>query len=291
MLEFDAGRFAREFSKELAPRDTLPLGQVLRIHTQDCYTGQIKADGSVGPSLGPNPATGPFFVEGARPGDTLVVEVLDIGLPAYGIMRVREGLGAMQEVIQGHDARVLPIQGGKTCLNGVWLPLAPMIGVIGVAPGGAAVDNDTPGRHGGNMDDRRIGPGARVYLPVAVEGALFGLGDLHAQMGDGEVAICGLEVAGYVDLRLSLLHGRQEEWPVVERDGSFSINCSAKTLDEAARLARYGLHRFLQSRTKLDANTVAMLQSLVCDLSVCQLVDPLVTVRMALRSGVLDIAF
>lgn len=293
MRVFDTSTIVRGLGSENKPIAVIEPGETIRVETIDCYGGFIGRDGIERPhQSGANPVTGTFFVNGAEEGDTLEVTIHKIHLPEYGIMCLRKNVGGLKNVVEYKDPRILPIEeGGFTNLDGVRLPLAPMIGVIGVAPRQGFIDTDTPGAHGGNMDDRRIGEGAKVYFPVHHAGALFALGDLHAQMGDGEVAICGMEIAGAVELSFRVIKGVQEEWPFVLRDKSWSVNCSAETLDKAAELARYALHGFIMRRAGISAHNAALLSSLVCDLSVCQLVDPLVTVRMALRPNILDIEF
>lgn len=290
MKTIDMVQFVQEMNRGNVPVYTANPGEEIRFSCLDCYSKSDRYQGEPFPG-GPNPSTGPVYVQGAEPGDTLVAEILAIHLPSKGTMRVYPGRGGLGNVVDHVDERRIDILDGQALVGGVAVPLAPMVGVIGVAPETGTIDNDTPFTHGGNMDDRRIGVGAKVYLPVKVPGALFALGDVHAQMGDGEVAICGLEVSADVDVRLSLIKGRQEEWPIVEREGSFSVNCSAKTLDEAAELARYQMHAFIKKRTELSSNSIVMLLSLVGDLSICQIVDPLVTVRMCLREGVLPLRF
>lgn len=276
-----------------APALTVKGGATVRIRTKDCYGNGLRApqdprgaateSGAVG-----NPATGPIWVEGAQPGDTLKVEVLDIEVDSYATMRISKRGGALAHRVEGDESyvRAWPLAGGRAQVAGVDVPLAPMIGVIGVAPAGQPVDTETPGRHGGNMDTRHILSGSCVYLPVFQPGALLALGDVHAQMGDGEVCVCGLECAAYVTVRVSVIPGRQERWPVVEQGGCFRVICSAATLDEAAHEAGDAMLDFLRARLALPVNDLILLMSLVCDLEVSQVVDPLVTARMALRPGV-----
>lgn len=276
------------FSKDAPPALTIDSGETVRMATLDCYSGALSETGQDWLTRrtsvpGPNPATGPVAVRGARPGDALKAEILSIETAGFGIMNTRPGVGALARALSAQNTRRFPIADGRFDFFGMSLPVAPMIGVIGVAPPGAAIGCDTPGAHGGNMDTRLIAAGSTLYLPVACEGALFALGDVHAQMGDGEVAICGLECAADVTVRLSVLPGRAPAWPVLVTDEQICVLCSAKTLDEAAEIARYALFDFLGPRTALDAEQRVLLLSLMADLAVCQVVDPLVTVRMGLR--------
>ena len=272
-------------------------GDVVRFHTQDCYGDLLtredirRADiGDRAPAF--NPTTGPVYVEGAEEGDTLAVEILDIAPGARGAMRLTPGIGGFGDVVGREHVRIFPIREDNSIdFDGLRLELMPMIGVIGVAPRAGVYDTDTPHQHGGNMDNRCIGKGCTLYFPVGARGAYFGLGDVHGLMGDGEVAICGLEMAATVDVRLRVIRGRQADCPIWEKDGLWAAMYSAKTLDEAARGARYALLEFLAPRAALPREELILLLSLIGDLSVCQIVDPLQTVRFALRRPIGDIRF
>jgi amidase len=156
-----------------------------------------------------------------------------------------------------------------------------MIGVIGTAPAGAPVLNGTPGEHGGNMDCKLIAAGAIVYLPVNAPGALLCLGDLHALMGDGEVCICGAEVSGEVTLRARAGQSALPT-PCVETDKHYHFIGSALTLDACEALVLAKAHRFLAGAGGLGANGAARAMSLLGDLAVCQVVDPLKTMRFSI---------
>ena len=284
------------FSRDLAPVLRVEDGATIRISTKDCYRNNLRADNdprgaASGGKIGSNPASGPIFVEGAQPGDTLKCEILDIELADYATMRIRPNVGYMGAHVTETTVRAIALKDGKAEVGGVSIPLNPMIGVIGVAPAGEAIDTETPGAHGGNMDERHIRKGSTLYLPVHAEGALFAVGDVHAQMGDGEVCVCGLECPAYVTVRLSVIHGRQERWPVLEESGNTYVIASGESLDAAVRLACDGLIEYLKPRVQMNVNELVLMMSLVCDMEVSQLVDPLITARAKLRSGILDVKF
>ena len=272
-------------------------GETVRFHTVDCYgdllvNEAVRRKDLIGISPEFNPTTGPVFVEGAQPGDTLKVEILSITPADHGTMRLTPGHGGLGEAITEECVRIFPIVDGKYVdFDGIRMELEPMIGVIGVAPKEGAYDTDTPHQHGGNMDNRLIAQGCTLYLPVQTEGAMFGLGDVHGLMGDGEACICGLEMPAQVDVRLSVIKGRQEPCPVWEKDGLWSVMWSARTLDEAAERARYAMLDFLEKRVTMKNHELIMLLSLIGDTAVCQVVDPLQTVRFTLRRPVFDIEF
>jgi amidase len=162
-----------------------------------------------------------------------------------------------------------------------------MIGVIGTAPAIEEIPTGTPGQHGGNMDCKRIVEGATLYLPVHVPGALLSMGDLHAVMGDGEVIICGLEIAGEVTIRVSVIKDKILPLPLLREGEHLMTIASAETLDLAAKQATIQMHRFLTNELGLEFNEAGMLLSLVGDLRICQVVDPLMTARMELPLSIL----
>lgn len=285
-------KFIHLFTPEMTPIAELEPGETVTVRTVDCYCNVLQHNDDPWLELrkhvpGPNPATGPISVRGAQPGDTLAVEILDIRPDDHGIMNVRAGVGSLGEYVTGCDTRRFEIAGGMIDFFGRKLPAVPMIGVIGAATGveQGEMDTDTPYMHGGNMDDRHITAGSTVYLPVRQAGGMLALGDVHALMGDGEVAICGLECAAEVDIRCTVIKGVSEKWPVVrDAQGCYRVNCSAPDLDEAAKLARVNLLEFLKKRIKtLSSNQIIMLMSLAGDLEIAQIVDPLVTCRMGIR--------
>ena len=292
----DDSAFITAFSKDAQPVLTVEDGAIVRIRTIDCYSNNLRADNdprgaAPGPVNSCNPATGPIFVTGAEQGDTLKVEILDIECDEYATMRVRPGVGFMGDRVTEKTTRCIPVSGNFAELGGVKVPVDPMIGVIGVAPAGEPVDTETPGEHGGNMDMRHIRKGSTLYLPVETSGALFAVGDVHAQMGDGEVGVCGMECPAYVTVRLSVVKGKKEKWPVLFDQGNIYVIASAETLDQAGKLASDAMHDFLRTRVEIDNNELIMLISLVCDLEVCQVVDPLMTARMKLRPNIFNLQF
>jgi len=150
------------------------------------------------------------------------------------------------------------------------------------------VNCGTPGAHGGNMDNKMVTEGATLYFPVAVEGALFGLGDFHAAMGDGEVSVSGVEVAGAATVTLEVIKGQHLEQPMLENEECFTQIASAMTLDEASKMATQLMINRLVERTHMNVSEVTMLMSAVGQLEICQVVDPLVTVRFVVPKWLLS---
>lgn len=148
---------------------------------------------------------GPVFVEGARPGDTLEVELLDFTPGDWGWTANIPGFGLLADEFPEPALRITRLSGGiGEFLPGIRIPLAPFCGVLGLAPAGEARSTIPPTELGGNMDTRHLIAGSVVWLPVAVPGALFSLGDGHAAQGDGEVCGTAIETSMQARVRLTV---------------------------------------------------------------------------------------
>lgn len=292
MIELDDAKTLFSFDKDLEPVLKVPSGETVRIRTKDCFGNQLQGPEDQLSEIdweAINPATGPIYVEGAVAGGTLKVHIDNIELDAQTSSCTGKDEGVCGDRFSDWATHFCKVEDGKV----VWderlsIPLAPMIGVIGVAPEGEPVNCGTPGKHGGNMDNTAIAAGATLYFPVAVDGALFGCGDMHAVMGDGEVSVSGAEVAGYVTVTLTALPELSVPNPLIENETHFGIIVSAESLDKAAELAVQQMVDLLASRTNESEADLVMLLSLVADVRVCQMVDPEKTVRFMVPKYVLD---
>jgi amidase len=277
-------------SRQDPPALRVAAGESFRVQTEDCYSGALRTERDVFTRDKwdrVNPATGPVHVEGARPGDVLRVDIERIDVRDHAVMCVQKGAGAVGDKIEGAQTVILPIVANRLQLrDGLTVAIRPMIGVIGTAPAGEAVPTGTPGEHGGNMDCKEIADGSSLYLPVGVPGALLALGDLHALMGDGEVCGCGAEVSGEVELRAAPLRTNLPT-PCVRTPEHWLFIGSAKTLDECEMIVLDKAHRFLTGIVGLSANEAARIMSLVGELRVCQVVDPLKTMKFLLPTAIL----
>lgn len=273
-----------QFSPHNTPVASAASGDTIVFETLDCYGNKITREDQIDASTGwgfANPATGPLYVEDAKPGDILKVEILDIKLDSQGVMRVGPGSGALGHILKERKTKIIPVQDGQARFNEhLTLDIDPMIGVIGTAPKDEEVPTSTPGNHGGNMDCKRIGKGSVLYLPVNVPGALLAMGDVHALMGDGEVIICGIEIAAEVTVRVNVLSGLSLPLPMVVAGDEIMTIASEKTLDEAAVKASEMMLQFVHESLGMDLQEAGMLLSIAADLRICQIVDPLMTVRM-----------
>ena len=279
-------------SPELQPALRVRQGEVVRLETHDCFEGQIRTPQDLISALDwshVNPATGPLYIEGVRAGDILRVDLLEVKVVGQPSMVTLPGEGALGDVISEMETAILRYEGEEVVFKDkVRVRKKPMIGVIGVAPAAGAVPNGTPGPHGGNMDCTLIGAGASVYFTAGVEGALFGAGDFHAAMGDGEIVVCGAETPGEVRLRAQVVDLPGLPTPFVETSELVAAISSAPTADEAASGAIHRMAQFLTGVVGLPLNDAGMLMSLTGELKFCQVVDPLKTVRFEFPKAVLE---
>lgn len=229
-----------------------------------------------------NPVTGPIAIDGAVPGDVLVVDVVAIDVDTWGWTANIPGFGLLADDFPSAHLRVSSISAGEVeLLPGLVLPSVPMIGTIGVAPPETKPSTVVvPTRFGGNMDIRHVTAGARLLLPVGVAGGLLSLGDTHAAQGDGEICGTGIETSSTVTLRLDLIRDREIRFPLVETDSRATRpgNAVAATgigpdLMQATRDAARGLIDEIVRRTGLDPLDAYLLASVAADLRISEVVD------------------
>lgn len=279
------------FSPHLKAVAEIGQGEEIILQTHDCFEGQIQSTQDLLSGLDwahVNPATGPLYIQGTKPGDVLCVDLLEVQVGEQSSMVTVPGEGALGDMITVMETAILPRQGDQLVFKDkVRVAARPMVGVIGVAPAQGEVPNGTPGAHGGNMDCTLISAGNRVYFTVGVDGALFGAGDMHAAMGDGEIVVCGAETPGELRFTAQVVELPGLPTPFVETPEVVAMIYSAPTLDEAASQATRRMAQFLTEIAVIPLNDAGMLMSLVGDLRICQIVDPLKTVRFEFPKAVL----
>ncbi|MCI6708280.1 MULTISPECIES: acetamidase/formamidase family protein [Eisenbergiella] len=292
MLTISRDKVYDRLDKNIPPSAICESGETVIFETRDCYDDSVTSEerplGDREDAL-VNPATGPLYINGADAGDVLKVEILDISLHSRGVMCASFSWGIFAGRLPEAKAVMYEIEGDKIRFDDMLLlDCCPMIGVIGTAPVGEGIATSVPGVHGGNMDCRKIGAGTVLYLPVAVPGALLSMGDLHALMGDREVFGCGLEIAGTVTVRVSVLKEIPIPTPfLITRDAVITIR-SAATVFEAGKTAVRLMEEFVRRVTGLEEVKSEMLMSLVSHMSVCQIVDPLMTARVEFPRNILE---
>lgn len=266
-------------------------GDRVVFETCDCFHDSIKVESDTISAIDfdhVNPATGPLYVEDAKVGDVLRVDILRIDVASQGAIVAAPGMGRIIDRVKNEETAICKIIDGYADFKGIKLPLNKMIGVIGTAPAGEGIPTGSPHDHGGNLDCAMIKEGVSLYLPVNVEGALLAIGDLHAVMGDGEIIGAGLEIAGEVEVRVTVIKDFKYKLPLIETEDKWITLGSRKTMEEASDLAISNMVDIILDKTDLTENQAGMLLSMVGSLRVCQIVDPNMTMRMELEKKYLE---
>jgi len=267
------------FGPNMEPVLEVEPGSMITLETNDCFTGQIQSEADLVTAIDfqrVNSATGPIAVRGAEPGDSLIVELLEVRPAERGFATLIPGIGQLIEQVEAPVTQVFRVEGDTVHMNDrISLPLRPMVGVIGVATERETIFNGFAGQHGGNLDNHLHGPGAKVYLPVRQPGGMLAIGDMHASMGDGEVCFTGVEIAGEVTIRVDLLKGKQGTWPVTELASSWVVHGTAgpdfmEALDRAVEEGA----RFLVDQWGFSMEEAFIFLSVACDANICQACRP-----------------
>jgi amidase len=271
-------------------------GDVLSLSTQDCFGGAVRSVDDLPsqvctfPFL--NPVTGPFFVQGAEPGDTLALHFVSITpsrdwavsstFPHFGALTGTHTTATLQPPLEERvwmyqiDAATRTVRWrARRSDHTIDLPLDPMHGTVGVAPAAFEVRSTlTPDAHGGNMDTPELRAGTTLYLGVNVPGALFALGDGHARQGEGEA--CGVAVEAAMDtvLVVDLIKAVATPWPRIESDTHLmSVGC-ARPLEDAYRISQHDLVTWTAGLTGLDTLDAYQLISQAGQAPVGNVCDP-----------------
>ncbi|MEM0042220.1 MAG: acetamidase/formamidase family protein [Candidatus Korarchaeum sp.] len=280
------------FSPKHKPVGVVSPGDYVLFETEDAFGGQVRGEETPPDKLDwskVDGATGPVYIEGAEPGDTLVIDVLDIKLQERGAIAVIPGYGGLSHLGFSPKAKVVRIDRSFVYFDDLRIAVKPMIGTIGVAPEDGEIQTGYPGRHGGNMDVSELGIGSRLYLPVFCKGALLALGDLHAVQADGELCVSAIESPGEVLVKLDLIKGRRASWPILETEESFQVISAGRSLDEAMREAAEEAVKALMRARRVPFEEAYMLGSLLVNLRINQVVDPLLGVRAVIPKSLVSI--
>jgi len=276
-----------------APVARIRPGSVLEANSLDCFGNAIKKPGdTLSLSKGDNPLSGPFFVEGAEPGDTLVVRILDLQVDGdQGLGAFAPGFGALNETNYtpmvhpplpekiwfypiDHAGNTATFQALDSDYK-VKIPLHPFLGCIGVAPAnGEARSSIVPAEFGGNMDAPEVSVGNTLYLPVNVAGGLLYFGDGHAAMGDGEIAGTAIEVPMRVRLQLDVIKGKRTNWPRFENEKEIMAAGVYRPVDDALRIAFTELVKWIHNDYGLSTLDAYELLSKVGKIHLTEMVDP-----------------
>lgn len=275
-------------------------GTVIETYTEDCYDGRVKKPDDLPTAVIPpghdNPQTGPFYIEGAEPGDTLAVHLISLEpvrdhaissyFPGFGILAPTKYTAmlnpSLPETVWWYQVdknkgtvRFRARHGNFSCE----LPIKPFLGCLGVAPADNEVRTTVvPEAFGGNLDSPEVRPGHTIYLPVNVKGALLFLGDGHLVQGEGEIIGTAVEAAMKVVLYVDLVKNKKIDWPRIESDEYLMSLGSYRPLEDAFRIAHRDLVDWLVSDYHLETMDAYQLLSQVGEARIAQVVDPNYTI-------------
>ena len=283
-----------------APRQRIKPGTRIVTWTEDCFDGTVRTAADLPSKVMPaghdNPQTGPFFVEGAEPGDTIAVHILKLE-PArdYGVSSFDPEFGALVGTNQTAmlapdflettwrydvDAKRNIARTSTSDGRHFWeVPLAPFLGCLGVAPAGGEVRTSiVPGNFGGNMDCPEARTGNTVFFGVNMPGALLSFGDGHYAMGEGEIMGAAIEGAMNVDVYVELLKHQSTPVPRIENADEIMFVGSGRPLEDAARVAFKAMVEWVQHESDLAQLDAYQFVSQNSRASIIQIVDPEYTV-------------
>ncbi len=292
------------WDRSLAPRLRVAPGDEVQIECKDSSGGQVGPHSTIQRFLAIDRTrihalTGPIWIEDAKPGDVVEIDVLATRHCGWGWSSVLEGLGFLKDRFHTPHLFLWNLEGEVTrSLFPAVVPLRPFLGVMGVARAeDGAFRTRPPGHFGGNLDVRELCAGSRLYLPVFNEGALFSCGDGHAAQGDGEVCINGIECPLDVTLRFHLHKQQPLAGPIVEASEEIAPDSTAdawvvvESGTDVAATARAATGRvidLLVSRWGFDEIHAYILCSVALKLRLSQVVnEPMFTVSAALSQQIL----
>ena len=294
---FEPKEFYNTFSGAHKPVLSIKLGDHVITSTLDA-SGVDSA--GVKRAQGPNPETGPFYIEGAEPGHTLVVHLLRLetnrGTGYSGTLLApyaadpaflrSEGLREAKTLIWQLDKKmgVARLESADFKPGRLELPLRPMLGCVGTAPPGkAAIPTSTPDSFGGNMDYNGMNAGVTLMLPVSEPGALFFLGDGHARQGDGEVTGGAIETSLDVEFSVELRKSKKIAWPRMENEDYIMVLGSSRSFVEALQHANTEMQRWLMTDYGFDERGSSLLMGQAMESEIANVVDPEFTIVAKMR--------
>ena len=269
MQRITRDRLSPVFDRRTPPVATVRPGERFIVETEDSRGGLTRTPETTTPEYlialrkrgyHGNPVTGPIYVDGARPGDTLAVHIHAQECDTLGYQGYWPWLFHLEDFFDQPSTVLRDIRDGKVILSDeIQIPVRPMIGTIGVAPALEAVLSGGMGRHGGNLDAEEVCAGSTVYLPVYVEGALLALGDCHAIQSDGEIN--EVEMRSVVTLSCDVISGRSPvmSWPRIETPDTLAVVAVASPLEDALRLALRDMILWMEELTGMSKHDAYLL--------------------------------
>lgn len=271
-------------------------GTIIEMYTEDCFGGAVTGQETlpsqvcIFPFL--NPVSGPIYVEGAMPGDTLAVHFIEIEpardwavsstFPHFGALTTTHQTAMLHDALEERvwrydvDKKNRTVTYNATKGNySVSMPLDPMHGTVGVAPGGfEARATITPDAHGGNMDTPELRAGTTAYFGVNHDGALLAIGDGHCRQGEGESIGTAVESAMNTVIVVDVIKNQGTAWPRIENDLAIMSTGSTRPLEDAYRISQHDLVTWVAQESKMDTLDALQLISQIGTAPVGNVVDP-----------------
>ena len=279
------------FSSDNAPAARVQAGEAFVMETNDRFAA-YDGPGSPPEALETlKTMAGPVYVEGAKPGDTVRIEVLDVTLPLdYGWIGATPGRGPMGDRIPQFRKTKVSITGdGVVFKDKVTMPLRPMIGRMGLAPKDGPLASNEKGEFGGGMGNSQISKGSSVYLPVFHEGGLLTIGDCHAAMRDGEVTASAVECALDATLRVSIERDLKVTRPIVTNETEVMTTGEGPTMEAATKMAVGAMADLMVDRLRIDDTDAAMLIASAADVRAGMAGNPPYTIRVVVPKSMLSL--
>ena len=285
MKHLSSEKVHSRWNRDLDPVLAIAIGETVLIETRDTSDNQIYPGFKVEDvekvdTDRIHPLTGPICVEGAEPADTLEILIGKITPASEGFNVVPSGgknFGFLPEKPFEYSIRFMDIDNRNAIVkfsDSIHIPLTPFLGVMGVAPHAKGeIRTLTPGAHGGNLDLAELRTGAKLYLPVFVEGALFSAGDCHAAQGDGEVTGAAVECAAKAELTFNLIKGTNEKFPRAETLSHYITLGFEQDLTAAARKATERMVDFISKEKNITQSEAYSLCSITADVRITQVVN------------------
>ena len=273
----DKAHLHLQLRHDLAPIARVKVGDTLLVETEDNFAlyREMTSDNDLVPEPPPlkelNPLTGPIAVAGAAPGDTLVVEIVDIAVAGQGHIALVKGTGVLKNYVSPPHTKIWRIEDGDAVFNeSIRFPIRPILGSIGTMPAEDGVYAIYPGPYGGNLDDANSTIGSVYHFPVYVPEAMLMVGDVHANQGDSEIAM-GIEIDGEVTLRIiDVLKGEHLPYARIETADTWVFPADAPTLEEAIQISAAFAARFLVERLGITMEDAAHILSAVGNVRISQ---------------------
>src|SRR5262245_44851089 len=277
------------FSAKNPPVLQVQPGEPFIMETNDRFATYEGPDSSAEAMAILTTMAGPVYIEGAQPGDTLKIEVLDVVLPLdYGWIGATPGRGPLGERIPAfRKARVQITPQGVVFNHHVTMPLRPMIGRIGVAPAEESRRSNDKGVFGGGMGNTQVTKGSTVYLPVFHAGGLLTIGDCHAAMGDGEATASAVECAFDATFRVTIEEHFTVCRPVVTTATEVMTTGEGETMEVATKMAIQEMADLLGKTLEIEATDAAMLIACAADVRAGLAGNPPYTMRVAVPKSML----